>query len=74
MLKMAAIYRKHTIIGKAYPKKWLLWGKEIGNNQEMKNQIKTHSYMQAKFKFEECDFVGGSQMTIHLGKAHSEHF
>ena len=42
----------------------------------MKNQIKTHSYMQAKFKYKECDFVGGSQMTmeVHLGKAHSEHF
>ena len=42
----------------------------------MKKHIKTHSYRQAKFKCEECDFVGGSQMTIevHLGRAHSEQF
>ena len=34
------------------------------------------SWDKAKFKCEECDFVGGSQMTmeVHLGRAHSEHF
>ena len=42
----------------------------------MKKHIKSHSYKQAKFKCDDCDFVGESELTmeVHIGKQHLEKY
>ena len=39
-----------------------------------KKNINSHSYKLAKFKCDDCDFVGESELTmeVHIGKHHSE--
>ena len=36
--------------------------------------MKIHSYKEAKFKCEECDFIGENEhtMDVHIGKVHSD--
>ena len=38
--------------------------------------MKSHSYREAHYKCEECDFVGESEITmeVHLGKVHSDKY
>ena len=42
----------------------------------MKKHIKSHSYKQAKFNCNDCDFVGESELTmeVHIGKQHLEKY
>ena len=50
--------------------------KEMRNASEMKKHLKGHSYREAHYKCEECDFLGESEFTmeVHLGKLHSEKY
>ena len=69
--------RKHTKINTVkYPKKCDLCEKQFGNAAEFKQHMKTHSYKEAKFKCEDCDFVGKSKetMEVHLGRSHTDLF
>ena len=62
--------RKHTHTNVVkYPKKCDLCEKQFGNATEFKQHMKTHSYKEAKFKCEDCDFVGKSKetMEVHIG-------
>ena len=40
----------------------------------MKKHMKRHSYKEARYKCDDCDFVGESGLTmdVHIGKHHSE--
>ena len=42
----------------------------------MKRHIKSHSHKEAKFKCEDCDFVGEKfeTMEVHMGKCHTDNF
>ena len=42
----------------------------------LKKHMKTHSYKEAKFKCEDCEFVGQCRetMEVHMGKAHTDNF
>ena len=69
--------RKHTKISTVkYPKKCDLCEKQFGNAAEFKQHMKTHSYKEAKFKCEDCNFVGKSKetMEVHLGRSHTDLF
>ena len=69
--------RKHTIISTTgYPKICELCEKKFNNSNDFKKHMKTHSYKEARFKCEDCDFVGKclETMEIHLGKSHTDTF
>ena len=71
------ITRKHTNMTKEkYPRKCDLCEKKFLNHTEMKRHMKTHSYKEAKFKCEDCEFVGEKfeTMEVHLGKFHTDSF
>ena len=38
--------------------------------------MRSHSFKEAKFKCEDCDFVGQSRetMEVHIGKSHTDNF
>ena len=42
----------------------------------MKRHMRNHSFNEAKFKCEDCDFVGqsGETMEVHIGKNHTDNF
>ena len=42
----------------------------------MKKHMKEHSYIKARFRCEDCEFVGENEVTmeVHLVLAHSEYF
>jgi hypothetical protein len=65
--------KKHTSVDKVkFPKNCDICGKEFKTATEMKKHIKSHSYKQAKFKCDDCDFV--CCMEVHIGKEHSDIF
>ena len=67
--------KKHTSVDNVkFPKKCDLCDEEIKTAMEMKRHMKRHSYKEAKFKCDDCDFVGESELTmeVHIGKHHSE--
>ena len=69
--------RKHTKIKTVqYPKKCDLFEEQFGNAAEFKQHMKTHSYKEAKFKCEDCTFVGKwkETMEVHLGRSHTDFF
>ena len=69
--------RKHTIITTTgYPKMCELCDKSFNNSTDFKKHMRTHSYKEAKYKCEDCDFVGKSleTMEVHLGKFHADNF
>jgi rubredoxin len=69
--------KKHTSVDNVkFPKKCDLYEKEIKSATEMKKHIKRHSYKQAKFECDDCDFVGESDLTmeVHIEKQHSEKY
>ena len=57
-----------------FPKKCDLCEVEVKTAMEMKRHMKRHSYKEAKFKCDDCDFVGESDlaMKVYIGKHHSE--
>ena len=40
------------------------------------NHLKTHSYKEAKFQCEDCEFVGNTRetMNVHIGRFHTDQF
>ena len=46
------------------------------NAGDMKRHMRSHSFKEAKFKCEDCDFVGQSRetMEVHIGKSHTDNF
>ena len=42
----------------------------------MKRNLKNHSYKEAKFKCEDCAFIGQrhESMDVHVGKYHTDNF
>ena len=69
--------RKHTIISATgYPRKCELCNKQFNNPNDFKKHMKSHSYKEAKFKCEDCDFVGkcAETMDVHMGKTHTDSF
>ena len=71
------VRRKHTVIIKdndKYPQVCDICEDELTSQNEMKKHMKQHSYIIAKFKCEDCDFVGenGESMNVHIGRTHSE--
>ena len=46
------------------------------NAGDMKRHMRSHSFKEAKFKCEDCDFVGQSRetMEVHIGKNHTDNF
>ena len=71
------ISRKHTqLVKEKFPKKCELCEKTFVNHAEIKRHMKSHSYKEAKFKCEDCDFVGEKfeTMEVHMGKCHTDNF
>ena len=71
------ITRKHTTISTtSFPKKCDLCEKQFNNSKDFKMHWKTHSYKEAKFKCEDCSFVGKcfETMDVHIGKSHTDNF
>ena len=71
------ITRIHTLITNGcYPKSCDLCEKQFGNAGDMKIHMRNHSFKEAKFKCEDCDFVGQSRetMEVHIGKSHTDKF
>ena len=71
------ITRKHTEASTLkFPKKCDLCEKEYGNSTELRKHLRTHSYKEAKFQCEDCDFVGKSRetMNVHVGRSHTDQF
>ena len=69
--------RKHiSTNNEKYPRKCELCDQQFENNKEMKKYMETHSYKQANFRCEDCDFVGTNKCTmeVHIGKVHSDDF
>ena len=69
--------RKHTVSKKeGYPKMCDLCEIEISNADMMSKHLKTHSYTDARFKCEDCEFVGLTRdtMEVHIGKTHTDSF
>ena len=60
----------------SYPKRCDLCEKLFESEIDMKKHLKTHSYKQIEYRFEECDFLGATPLTmeVHLGKSHSDQF
>lgn len=69
--------RKHTqISSEEYPKKCDLCELELDNVNDFKKHLRTHSYKEAKFKCQDCNFVGKriESMDVHIGKSHTDNF
>ena len=69
--------KKHTSVDNVkFPMKCDLCEKEIKTATWMKRHIKRHSFKHARFKCDNCDFVGESELTmeVHIGKQHSEKY
>ena len=68
--------RKHTKVDSTYPINCHICEKELKTSNDMKRHLKTHSYKNANYKCEECDFVGRRKetMDVHVGQAHSENY
>ena len=59
--------RKHTNMkNEKYPKKCELCENKFVNHAEMKKHMRSHSYKEAKFKCEDCDFVGERFETMEV--------
>ena len=59
------IKRKHTVMNTdVFPKMCELCERKFENIKEMKKHMKEHSYKDAKFKCEECDFIGQNKITM----------
>ena len=71
------VRRKHTTIdNEVYPKVCDLCESEITSAENMRKHLKTHSFKDARFKCEDCEFVGESRetMELHSGRAHTDTF
>ena len=69
--------RKHTAISKGgYPKSCDLCESDITSAAMMKIHLKSHSFKEAKFQCEDCEFVGQSKdtMEVHAGKTHTDNY
>ena len=68
--------RKHTVINENSSLKCELCDQEFEKKKDLKQHIKTHSYIEARFKCVDCDFVGESNetMEIHVEKEHTNPF
>ena len=71
------ITRKHTAISnEVYPKVCHLCESNITSAENMRKHLKSHSFKDARFKCEYCEFVGESKetMELHIGKTHTDTF
>ena len=69
--------KKHTeVIKETYPKICELCDENLENADKLRKHMKRHSYKKAKFKCEDCEFVGECEATmeVHIGKDHSVNF
>ena len=69
--------KKHTsVLNLEYPRQCDLCDEQCESSYEMKKHMITHSYKEAKFKCDECDFVGQNLVSIevHIRRKHSENF
>ena len=59
-----------------FPKKCDLCDQDLENEKELKKHLKTHSYKEAKFQCEDCEFVGKTRetMNVHIGRYHTDQF
>ena len=55
-----------------YPRKCEICKQKIISRKEMKSHLKEHSYKEAIFKCQDCDFIGESKYTmdVHIGRHH----
>ena len=71
------VTRKHTdTTTMKFPKKCDLCDKDLKSANELRNHLKTHSYKEAKFQCEDCEFVGNTRetMNVHIGRFHTDQF
>ena len=71
------ITRKHTDTSKLkFPKKCDLCDKDLDSETELRKHLKMHSYKEAKFQCEDCEFVGKTRetMDVHIGRYHTDKF
>ena len=71
------VKRKHTAsIEEAFPQVCDLCDYKVKCKKELKSHRLSHSYIDAKFKCEDCEYVGDNDesMHVHAGKAHSENY
>lgn len=69
--------KKHTSVEMVnFPRSCNICDKELRNAAEMKKHIKSHSYKEANYKCDDCEFIGASDFTmeVHLGKCDSEKY
>lgn len=69
--------KKHTSVENLkFPKICDFCDEELKTAIEMKKHMRTHSYKEARFKCDDCDFVGQNELTmdVHIGKHHSEKY
>ena len=69
--------KKHTVVVETDdPKPCHLCDKQCKSSLDLKKHLITHTYKQATYKCDECDFVGQNEVTmeVHNGKHHSEKF
>ena len=69
--------KKHTSAENVkFPTICELCDEELKTAIEMKKHMKRHSYKEARYKCDDCDFVGESELTmdVHIGKLHSEKY
>ena len=68
--------RKHTLINENSSLKCELCDQEFEKQKDLRKHLKSHSYIEARFKCVDCDFVGESNetMEVHVGKEHTNTF
>ena len=69
--------KKHTSVEiEPFPRSCDLCDEIFKDSYEMKKHLLAHSYKKAKFKCDECDFVGKikATMEVHIGKHHCEKY
>ena len=59
-----------------FPKQCSLCDNILANSKDMKKHMRTHSYKDAVYKYDLCEFIGGDEieMEVHLAKLHGESF
>ena len=69
--------KKHTsVLDLEYPRQCDLCDEQCESSKEMKKHMITHSYKEARFKCDECDFVGQNlkSIEVHVRRKHSEKY
>ena len=71
------ISKKHKKkIESVFCQKCNLCDKELNSTKEIKKHMITHSYKEAQFKCNQCDFIRGDKidMEVHAGRMHGDSF